>query len=89
MPSSILLDQDGIPCWILSKDWNKEIPLTGIATAFILDEELRAGSNYVGSAVQASLRIRKISLTGPFHSPISFASTTQNQPNTLSIAYDA
>jgi len=43
----------------------------------------------VGSAVQASLRIRKISLTGPFHSPISFASTTQIQPNTLSIAYDA
>jgi hypothetical protein len=45
MPSSILLDQDGIPCWILSKDWNKEIPLTGIATTFILDEELRPGSN--------------------------------------------
>ena len=43
----------------------------------------------VGSAVQASLRIRKISLTGPFHSPISFASTTKIQPNTLSIAYDA
>jgi len=34
----------------------------------------------VGSAVQASLRIRQISLTGPFHSPISYASTTQNQP---------
>jgi hypothetical protein len=44
---------------------------------------------YIGLAVQASPRIRKISLIGPFHSPISFASTTQNQPNILSIAYDA
>ena len=52
------------------------------------DTSLPAGIG-VGSAVQASLRIRQISLTGPFHSPISYASTTQNQPNTLSIAYDA
>jgi hypothetical protein len=51
--------------------------------------EVGRGREDVGSAVQASLRIRKISLTGPFHSLISCASTTQNQPNILSIAYNA
>jgi hypothetical protein len=52
-------------------------------------ESIEVSSGIVGSAVQASLQIRQISLTGPFHSPISYASTTQNQPNTLSIAYNA